>query len=271
MQLNHRGNRILLVEDNPINCEVATELLSGVGLLVDTASDGLEALERVKGHAYDLVLMDLQMPRMDGLEATLALRALPGWSQIPIVAMTANAFEEDRRACEAVGMSDFVAKPVNPGLLFSTLLKWLSGAPSAAPQAPASAAAAAAAADTAIAIAPFVTGRLQRVALLDVSLEHALSRLDVVPGLNTIYGLAMLRGNADKYLALLTQFADMHTGDMTKLGLCLASADFQQARLLTHTLKGASATLGLEHLALVAGRLENALRLLQSTVVVDDA
>jgi signal transduction histidine kinase/FixJ family two-component response regulator/HPt (histidine-containing phosphotransfer) domain-containing protein len=255
----HLGKRILLVEDNLINAEVATELLTGVGLVVVSATDGLDALQKVKNQTFDLVLMDLQMPHMDGLEATSALRGLPGWSEIPIVAMTANAFEEDRRTCEAVGMTDFVAKPVNPGLLFSTLLKWLSNAPAQ----PATAGEAQS--------TPAQVSLSRRPPVLDVSLEHALSRLDVVPGLNTTYGLAMLRGNADKYLALLTQFADAHAGDMTKLGLCLASADFTQARLLTHTLKGASATLGLEHLALVAGRMENTLRLLQSSVVVDAA
>jgi len=173
--------------------------------------------------------------------------------------MTANAFEEDLRACEAVGMSDFVAKPVNPGLLFSTLMKWLSATPGLSATVGKSQA------------TPPQAAPIRRTPVLDVSLEHALSRLDIVPGLNTTYGLAMLRGNADKYLALLTQFADAHAGDMTKLGLCLASADFTQARLLTHTLKGAAATLGLEHLALVAGRMEKTLRLLQSTVVVDAA
>ncbi len=256
---DHLGKRILLVEDNLINAEVATELLTGVGLVVVSATDGLDALEKVKSQAFDLVLMDLQMPHMDGLEATSALRGLPGWSQIPIVAMTANAFEEDRRACEAVGMTDFVAKPVNPGLLFSTLLKWLSAAPGRS----------ATVGEVQAARPPAAPPR--RTPLLEVSLEHALSRLDIVPGLNTTYGLAMLRGNADKYLALLAQFTDAHAGDMTKLGLCLASSDFSQARQLTHTLKGASATLGLEHLALLAGRMEKTLRLLQSTVMVDAA
>jgi CheY-like chemotaxis protein len=167
LQQHHRGKRILLVEDNPINCEVATELLTGVGLVVDSASDGLDALEKVKSQTYDLVLMDLQMPRMDGLDATQTLRGLPGWSKIPIVAMTANAFEEDRRACEAVGMSDFVAKPVNPGLLFSTLMKWLSATPGLSATVGKSQA------------TPPQAAPIRRTPVLDVSLEHALSRLDM--------------------------------------------------------------------------------------------
>lgn len=258
LQLNHRGNRILLVEDNPINSEVATELLTGVGLLVDTASDGLEAMQKVKSHTYDLVLMDLQMPNMDGLDATLAMRALPGWSKIPIVAMTANAFEEDRRACEAVGMSDFVAKPVNPGLLFSTLLKWLS----VPPERPATLQGAA------ISNPPAVT---KRPTAPDLGMENALSRLDILPGLNLSYGLAMLRGNAEKYLNLLAQFVDLHAADMTQLGLSLGKADLIKARLSVHTLKGAAATLGLEHMALVAQRMERALHQHQEAVLADAA
>ncbi len=122
------GRRVLLVEDEPINREVAVELLRDTGLSVRTAEDGLEALELARTGAYDLVLMDMQMPRLDGLAATRALRAMPEWRNVPIVAMTANAFEEDRRACEAAGMSGFVSKPVEPRVLYATVLKWLSGA-----------------------------------------------------------------------------------------------------------------------------------------------
>ncbi len=118
------GTRILLAEDNAINREVALALLGGVGLTVDTAEDGAEAVAMVGEGDYALVLMDVQMPVMGGLEATRVIRTEN--ADLPVLAMTANVFAEDRRACEEAGMNDFVAKPVNPKDLFELLVKWLT-------------------------------------------------------------------------------------------------------------------------------------------------
>ncbi|MBS0370852.1 MAG: response regulator [Proteobacteria bacterium] len=129
LRLRFAGSRVLLVEDEPVNQLVAEENLRDFGLVVDIAPDGVEALEmlvRAAPDTYALILMDMQMPRMDGLTATRALRQLPAFQNIPVVAMTANAFMEDRQRCHEVGMNDFLAKPVDPALMSRVLLQWLA-------------------------------------------------------------------------------------------------------------------------------------------------
>ncbi len=129
LRREHRGKRVLLVEDDPINREVAQLLLQDVGLAPDLAEDGAQALAMAEHTDYAVILMDMQMPKLDGLEATRAIRKLPGKAALPIVAMTANAFVEDSAKCRAAGMNDFVAKPVDPQTLFATLAKWLGEPP----------------------------------------------------------------------------------------------------------------------------------------------
>jgi len=122
---NYSDRKLLLVEDDPVNQLVAQELLSGAGLRFELAMTGTQAVEMASRTVYDLILMDMYMPEMDGLEATRRIRDLPGCAQVPIVAMTANAFGEDRQSCLAAGMNDFVEKPVNPNKLFATVQRWL--------------------------------------------------------------------------------------------------------------------------------------------------
>lgn len=135
LQRLHAGQRVLVVEDEPVNREITAFILQEAGLVVDHAEDGEHALRAWQTQSADLVLMDVQMPGMDGLEATRRLRGLPGGGEVPVIALTANAFANDRAACLAAGMNDFISKPVNPEALLSAVLRWLPPAPvAAAPQ-----------------------------------------------------------------------------------------------------------------------------------------
>ena len=121
--------RLLVVDDEPISRHVTQELLQAVLPAIDVAGSGAEAVELAGADAYDLILMDVQMPGMDGLEATRRIRSIPGAAAIPIIALTANAFTSDKARCLAAGMNDFIAKPINPDGMFATLVKWLSREP----------------------------------------------------------------------------------------------------------------------------------------------
>ena len=119
------GCRLLLVEDDPINQEIGSHILRDAGLLVDVANDGIEAVGKASAGSFDVILMDMQMPRMNGLEAARAIRAMPRHAETPIIALTANAYDDDRAHCMAAGMDDFLSKPTSPEALFATVLKWL--------------------------------------------------------------------------------------------------------------------------------------------------
>jgi two-component system sensor histidine kinase/response regulator len=240
LRQQYSGARLLLAEDNEINCEVALELLHSVGLQVDTAINGLEAVAKAQRTPYALILMDMQMPEMDGMAATRAIRALPGWEWRPILAMTANAFADDRRLCEEAGMNDFISKPVNPESFFATLLQWLQLNP-INPITPS----ASASDHTAAPHGNPAGAAEQRAELPDL------------PGIDTALGLGYVLGKKDFYRRLLQRFRDEHAQDFVeKFRAARTANDWSTAVRLAHTLKGLAQSIGASELNWVAGRLE---------------
>ena len=232
-KLGLAGARILVVEDNDINQQVARELLEQIGLTVDIAANGKCALEMAQRQRFDLVFMDMQMPVMDGVTATREMRKLPALAGLPIVAMTANAMEQDRRKCIEAGMNDFLAKPIDPDDLEAMVLRWVRPrhTPGAAP-APAAAPARNAAEEF----------------------------LGVVPGLDSALGLSRMMGKMPLYLAMLRRYAAAQRSTVQDMRQALAKADVATIEMIAHTCKSVSGTVGATAVQHRAEAVETAVR-----------
>ncbi|MDR7283160.1 signal transduction histidine kinase/CheY-like chemotaxis protein [Pseudomonas corrugata] len=284
------GARVLLVEDNALNQQLASELLNDAGLLVDIADNGQIAVDRVQTCDYDLVLMDMQMPVLDGVSATRAIRALPGKRDLPIVAMTANAMLDDRERCMDAGMVDFVVKPIDPDVLFRAVLRWIE--PTDVAPTPVLQVDGAVGTQTPDITAGFLPhdsigivedisdrGRAEGTGMLRVDdnelnqqgmaelLPATDCRIDIAAdgdlslgGVDVAAGLRRVLGKHTLYLDLLERYLAGQSPLLSQLRAALAVGELEKAELLAHSCKGMSATIGADTVAQAADALEQALR-----------
>jgi CheY-like chemotaxis protein len=225
------GTHVLLVEDNVTNQELAMELLAAVGTTADIANDGVEALSMLERTPYALVLMDCQMPVMDGFEATRRLRAQGRFADLPVIAMTANAMAGERERCLSAGMSDYLSKPIDLGLLYSKLVHW-------APRAGRTAA---------LAIPEVTTAATGQAPVAGTVLDEA-------------GGLARTNANHALYERLLRKFSQREADASAHLDAALRAGDRDTALRNIHNLKGIAATIGGHALSAACLTLENELR-----------
>ncbi|OHX20873.1 PAS domain-containing hybrid sensor histidine kinase/response regulator [Chromobacterium sphagni] len=226
-----KGYRILLAEDNAFNRQYACELLKDTGAAVDTAMNGHEAFEAVQRQHYHLILMDMQMPVMGGLEATRRIRALPDRKGLPIIAMTASARPEDRHQALAAGMDDYLSKPIDLDTFWQTLAKWCASPVEAA--------------------APPPSERQRASADL---------RIETLRQFDTVGALARIRGNTERYQRMLRSFAEHWRTQAAGFRLDPGNEAREALQRQAHTLKGSARTIGAEPLAETASQLEQACR-----------
>ncbi|MDD3213557.1 MAG: response regulator, partial [Eubacteriales bacterium] len=230
-----RGARILLVEDNDLNQEVVKGLLEDCDLEIDIAENGQEAVDKVKETTYDIVLMDMQMPVMDGLEATRIIRGFPQHKSLPIIAMTANALVEDRMRCVTAGMNDYITKPINPEHLFSILGKWVK---------PKSG----------------TTKELKEENSAQRNTPAEPVEIENIPGLDIQAGLNRVLGKKKIYVSLLRKYVEGQRNVIAEIEQTLAKNDTDTAQRIAHTLKGVSGNIGAEAVQQKAAELETAIR-----------
>ena len=235
------GIRVLLVEDNEINREVAQEILQVAGLIVTIASNGKEAVEKVKEASYDLVLIDIQMPIMDGYDATMEIRKAPCYKDLTIIAMTANASLVDKEKCLQAGMNDYVAKPIDTELLFQKIEYWMKMRKITHQE------------KMEISVTRPYTSKNQVLTMK----KGAIPKL---VGIDLQTGLSRLGGNQKLYFNLLYKLFINYKKAIKEIRCALNQGDLKEAGILVHTLKGAAGNLSAENVYIEASALEAELR-----------
>lgn len=225
------GAQILIVEDNQINQEIAQELLESEGFTVEIAENGLIALEKVQQKNYDLLLMDMQMPVMDGVSATIEMRKLPQFKDLPIVAMTANAMTQDKTHCLEVGMNDHIAKPIDPEELWAKLLKWI---------------------------------KPRHAESSKKTISNVVNKQIAIPaeieGLDCELGLRRVLNKREFYISILQSFANTQVETLSQIEMALRENNFEQAHRLAHTLKGLLGNIGAIALQTAVIEIETAIK-----------
>ncbi len=235
-----KGARILLVEDNDLNQQVASELLADAGCRVDLAENGRIALDKLGTSDYDLVLMDIQMPVMDGISATVEIRKEARFKKLPVIAMTANALQGDRARYIAAGMNDQITKPFDPDDLWRVLLKWLPGRPGSSAE-------------------PAISGAVENI---DLPRD--------IDGLDMDKGLRRVAGKKQAYLEMLSRFLAGQTTAIGAISRALKDLDWDTAERLAHTLKGVSGNIGASTIQQLATNIEAAIRTHQPRQVLQN-
>jgi signal transduction histidine kinase/CheY-like chemotaxis protein len=235
-----RGARVLLVEDNELNQEVAMGLLEPAHMSIDLAENGELAVQMVGNHDYDLVLMDIQMPVMDGIAATIAIRSNPRFRELPIIAMTANAMDAEREMCRQAGMNDHVSKPIDPDAMFATVMRWIKPRRTRPSGTPA-----------------------QKV---EAASPQNLPDLPEIDGVDIKDGLKRVGGNSRLYRDLLMKFAAKHSNAGLQIADALHIGDRNAAERIAHTIKGVAGNIGIKPVQLAAEKLEKAIRESDSAV-----
>ncbi|MBF0420043.1 MAG: response regulator [Magnetococcales bacterium] len=226
------GSRILLAEDHPINQQVACEVLRNMGIEVTVASDGQAAVDHVHQGEFDLVLMDIQMPILDGYSATRLLRSDPRYNNVPIIAMTAHALTGDRELCLAAGMDDYVAKPIDTEQLYATLVKWIKPRGGEA--------------------VSQARHAIQEKG--DATIQNSLGHL---PGIDVMSGLRRLGGNAELYRTMLGEFYRDYWAICKEIKAALEDdTTWEKAKRLVHSIKGVAGNLSAQSLFQSAKILE---------------